>query len=149
MTSGLKGLNWSMQVSEVCKKARQQVGILYRKFYPSANSLSLLQLYLAYIRPHLEYAVPVWDPHQRGLISSLERVQKFTLKVCTKSWSSGYESLLQSCNLPTLACRRRYLKLCLLYKVVNGQLTFPVVPIVPRSQARLRVRNTSTLAKDQ
>ena len=56
-------LNWSMQVSEVCKKARQQVGILYRKFYPSANSSSLLQLYLAYIRPHLEYATPVWDPH--------------------------------------------------------------------------------------
>ena len=112
-------LNWSMQVSEVC---RQQVGILYRKFYPSANSSSLLslQLYLAYIRPHLEYAVPVWDPHQQGLISSLERVQKFALKVCTKNWSSGYESLLQSCNLPTLACRRRYLKLCLLYKKMDS-----------------------------
>ena len=82
-------------------------------------------------------------------ISSLERVQKFALKVCTKSWSSGYESLLQSCNLPTLACRRRYLKLCLLYKVVNRQLTFPVVPIsVPRSQARL-LRNTSTLALER
>ena len=141
-------LNWSKQVSEVCKKARQQVGILYRKFYPFANSSSLLQLYLAYIRPHLEYATPVWDPHQRGLISSLERVQKFALKVCTKNWSSGYESLLQSCNLPTLASRRCYLKLCLLYKVVNGQLTFPVAPIVLRSQARL-LRNTSTLALER
>ena len=40
-------LNWSMQVSEfeVCKKASQQVGILYRnKFYPPANTTSLLQL---------------------------------------------------------------------------------------------------------
>ena len=50
--------------------------------------------------------------------------------------------------LATLACRRRYLKLCLLYKVVNGQLTFPVVPIVPRSQARL-LRNSSTLALER
>ena len=56
-------LNWSMQVTEVCKKARQQVGILYRKFYPSANTPLLLQLHLAYIHPHLEYAASVWDPY--------------------------------------------------------------------------------------
>ena len=115
-------LNWSMQVSEVCKKARQQVGILYRKFYSSTNTSTLLQLYLAYIRPHLEYAAPVWDPHQQGLINSLERVQKFALKVCTRNWSSDYESLLQLCNLPTLASRRHYLKLCLLHQVVNTLL---------------------------
>ena len=129
-------LNWSLQVSEICKKARQQVGILYRKFYPSANTSSLLQLYLAYIRPHLEYAVPVWDPYQQGLINSLERVQKFAPKVCTKNWSSGYESLLQSCNLPTLASRRHYLKLCLLYQAVNGHLNFPTAPVVPRNLSR-------------
>ena len=44
-------LNWSKQVSEVCKKARQQVGILYRKFYPFANSSSLLQLYIPGLHP--------------------------------------------------------------------------------------------------
>ena len=121
------------------------MGILYRKFYPSANTSSLLQLYLAYIRPHLEYAVPVWDPYQQGLINSLERVQKFALKVCTKNWSSGYESLLQSCNLPTLASRRHYLKLRLLYQVVNGHLNFPTAPVVPRNLSR-SLRNTSTLA---
>jgi len=42
--------NWSVQVS---KKARQQMGILYRKFYPFANTSSLLHLYLTYIHPHL------------------------------------------------------------------------------------------------
>ena len=124
------------------------MGILYRKFYPSANSSSLLQLYLAYIRPHLEYAAPVWDPHQQGLINSLERVQKFALKVCTKHWSSEYESLLQACNLPTLASRRHYLKLGLLYQIVNGHLNFPVAPIVPRNLSRC-LRNTSTLALER
>ena len=104
------------------KMARQQASILYRKLYPSANTSSLLQLYLAYIHPQVEYAAPVWDPHQQGLINSLERVQKFALKKCTKNWSSGYGSLLQSCNLPTLASGWRYLKLYLLYQVVNGHL---------------------------
>ena len=35
-------LNWSMQVNKVCKKAREQVGILYRKFHFSANTSTLL-----------------------------------------------------------------------------------------------------------
>ena len=99
-------LNWSIQVSEICKKARLQVSILYRKSaYPSANTSSLLQLYLAYIHPHLEYAAPVLDPYQQGLINFLERVQKFALKayMYTKNWSSGYECLLQLCNLSNLA----------------------------------------------
>ena len=136
-------LNWSMQVNKECKKARQQVGILYRKFHSSANTSTLLQLYLAYIRPHLEYPAPVWDPHQQRLIKSLERVQKFALKVCTKHWSSDYESLLQLCKLPTFASRRHYLKLCVLYQVVNGHLDFPMAPVVPRNLPG-SLRNTSS-----
>ena len=53
------------------------LGYLYRKFYRHANSSTLLQLYLAYVRPHLEYAAAVWDPHQQGHITSIESVQKF------------------------------------------------------------------------
>ena len=105
---------------------------------------SLLPLYLAYIRPHLEYAVTLWDPYQQGLINSLERVQKFSLEVCTKNCCSEYESLLQSCNLPTHASRRHYLKLCLLYQIVNGNLNSPMAPIVPRNLSR-SLRNTCTL----
>ena len=48
-------LSWSMQVKSVCQKARQQIGIIYRKFYGHSNCSTLLQLYLTYVRPHLEY----------------------------------------------------------------------------------------------
>ncbi len=41
-------------------------------------------------------------PHQQGHTESLERVQKFALKLCTKSWDSSYDGLLNSCNLPTI-----------------------------------------------
>ena len=64
-----------------------------------------------------EYAVPVWDPHQQGHINSLEKVQKFALKVCTGKWNVDYDSLLNSCKLPTLVTRRQYLKLSFLYQV--------------------------------
>ena len=79
-------LNWSTQITEISKKARSQLGIIYRNFYQHSNSATLLQLYLSYIRPHLEYAATVWDPHQVGFIHSLERIQKCALRMCTRKW---------------------------------------------------------------
>ena len=42
-------LNWSTQITENNKKARSQLGIIYRNFYQHSNSATLLQLYLSYI----------------------------------------------------------------------------------------------------
>ena len=81
-------LSWSKQVAEVSRKARQKVGILFRKYYQHASTSTLLQLYLSCIRPDLEYAVAVWSPHQKCLINSLESVQKFALRVCSKQWTT-------------------------------------------------------------
>ena len=129
-----------MQVSTVCKKARQKIGVMYRKFY-HANTPTLLQLYKACIRPHLEYAAPVWDPHQLGLIKCLENVQKFALKVCTKSWNIDYESMLTSCNLTSLASRWRFLKLCILYQITHGTLNFPNTPVANRVLPAVNLRS--------
>ena len=78
-------LNWSIQVQEVCKKARRQIGFLYRRFYQYASCSTFSRLYLTYVCPHLEYAVAIWDPHQQGLINALESVQKFALRASKKN----------------------------------------------------------------
>ena len=78
---------------------------------PLSKILSVCELlYLTYVRPHLEYAVAVWDPHQQGLINELESVQKFALRASAKNWKADYETLIKSCNVPTLAERRSLLK---------------------------------------
>ena len=119
---------WSIQVSEVCKNASQQVGILYPSLCKYVITLVAVPgLHLA----TSGVCITCMGSHQQGLITSLERVQKFALKVCTKNWNSDYESLHQLYNLPTLASRRHYLKLCLLYQVVNEHINFPLSPIVP------------------
>ena len=43
-------------------------------------------MFLAVVRPLIacEYAALVWDPHQLGLISTLERIQKLALRMCAK-----------------------------------------------------------------
>ena len=140
-------LDWSKHVNLVCKKARQQVGILHRKFYGHCNSSTLKQLYLSYVRPHLEYVVPVWDPYQQGLVNALEGVQKFALRLCTTNWHAAYGELLSNCRLPTLAHRRRSLKLAFLYQVLHGNFVFPDVPLERRTLPfNLRtIQNTSIL----
>ena len=51
-----------------------------------------------FVRPHLEYAAAVWDPHQQGLINSFE---KFALKASTINWDTDYKTLNEICNLAT------------------------------------------------
>ena len=121
-------LNWSIQVSKVRSRARKQIGFIYRKFYGHANSSTLLQFYSTYVCPLLEYAAPVWDPHHQGLIDSLERVQKFALRLCLRDWNAGYNSLLQSCNLPTLTHRRRQLSCVSSSRSSTVNLTSPELP---------------------
>ena len=125
-------LSWSEHIQRACGKARKIIGLLYRRYYHHADSRTLLQLYVSLVRPHVEYAAPVWDPHLAQDINMLENVQKFGLRVCSKQWDTGYSELLNMCNLSTLENRRLYLKLCHLFKIVNGLCYFPSGVIVPR-----------------
>ena len=72
-------LSWSPHIDAVCTKARQLLGLLYRRFYGLIDTKGMIELYRALIRPHLEYAVPVWAPHLAKDIDKLEKVQKFGL----------------------------------------------------------------------
>ena len=137
-------LSWSLQVEEVCKKARRHFGVLYRKFYHHASNQTFLRLYLTYIRPHLEYAAAVWDPHQQGLINSLESVQKLALKASTRNWKASYDTLINTCNVPTLEERRHCLKLSILYQIFNGHISIPSAPVERRTLQR-NLRNSSSL----
>lgn len=94
-------------------------------------------IYVALIRPHLEYAVPVWDPHLVKHSDLLEKVQKFALKVCTKSWNSTYNSqLAQTClYIPRLDQRCVQLKLSYLYQIVNNLSFCPNTPATFRNMS--------------
>ena len=81
---------------------------LCRQFYQHSNTDILKQLYISSVRPHLEYAAAVWGPHLQKDINKLRKVQTFALGMCTKSWTADYNSLLTTCNLPSLKKRRLF-----------------------------------------
>jgi len=77
----------------------------------------MLQLYLSLVRSHLDYAASIWSPHMKKDKTLLENVQKFALRMATRSWDSSYQDLLELVDLPTLEHRR-----------FSGQLRQPQVP---------------------
>ena len=70
-------LSWSTHIESICTKARKVIGLLYGQFYGNVDQYILLELYSVLVRPHLEYAAPIWDPHLTKDINKLGNVQKF------------------------------------------------------------------------
>ena len=114
----------------ICTKARRLVGMLYRQFYQDADTTTLKQLYVSLTSdPILNMPVKFGTLTYRKI---LESVQKFALRVCSKQWHASYSMLCSSLNLPTLAARRKQMKLSVMYKIVHGLADFPNVPISAR-----------------
>ena len=93
---------------------------------------ALFQLYLSLVRPHLEYASDVWDPHLLKDKILIEDVQKFGLRICAKQWDLGYNELLSNFAVPTLQSRRLEHKLSTMFKIVHNLIVFPPSIFVPR-----------------
>ena len=80
----------------------------------------------------------------KGEIEALEKVQKYALKICTKSWDASYEDLLSKESLPSLQQRRIQTSLCHLFKIINELTDFPEAPVSIRQS---HYNSRSTVAK--
>ncbi len=130
-------MKWSLHIDSVCSKAKRILGLLYRRFYGNTSGSSLIQLYLSLVRPHMDYASQVWDPHLYRDRSHLEDVQKFACRISTRLWNASYKEEkklkehLNLTNIPSLATRRLHLKSGTLYQILHGLCYFPPDTFVP------------------
>ena len=86
----------------------------------SRSSDILIPLYVALVRPNLEYANVVWCPYLKKDIQRLENVQRhFTKKVSGLSKLS-YTERLRMLNLPSLEYRRLRGDLIETFKILNN-----------------------------
>ena len=106
---------------------------------------TLVQLYISLVRPHLEYACPVWASASHKDIDSLERVRKFAFRMAAHNWTLNYNSLLSLVDLPTLESRRLQLKLGHLFKIVHGLCYFPPGTVSLREQINHNCRSFHSL----
>jgi ribonucleases P/MRP protein subunit RPP40 len=101
------------------KTANKIVGLIRRNF-GEAGASSLLTIYKAMVRPHLEYAQAVWSPYKVKLVEALEKVQKRATKLIPGLNKLDYEERLRRLKLPTLVYRRWRGDMITTFRIMNG-----------------------------
>ena len=108
-----------LQCSKASKKANQVLGQLCRNVI-SKDKITFSKLYKTYVRPHLEYAIQVWNPWNVGDIEMLEKVQRRATRQIPGFGKMEYEDRLKSLGLTTLQDRRKRGDLIEAHKMLNG-----------------------------
>lgn len=113
-------LSWKRHIEHITSKANRMLGYIKRNFALTSSPLKK-QLYVTYIRPNLEYASSVWDPHQLTLINSLEAVQNRSVRFILNNYqrTASVTSMKLALNISLLSKRRKIARLCLFHKIYH------------------------------
>ena len=112
-------LSFTDHVTAQVNKANRALGAL-RATYKYMDKYTFKHLYKSLIRPHVEYASPVWSVRTKYNQDLLERVQRRATKIIPEIKHLSYTERLKVLNLPTLLYRRRRADVLQLYKILHG-----------------------------
>ena len=121
-------LSWKNQYHHVIQKANKILGLISRNFHHCPLHIKS-QCYTTLVRPILEYACSVWDPHHQIDIELLEKVQKRAARFVTGNytWEHGNSDLnLKTLGWDTLQERRIRNKLITLQKARLELIDIPI-----------------------
>ena len=135
-----KHLVFSKHISELCKKASQRVGVLYRLRNLIPTEAKLL-LYKSSILPYLTYCDLIWHFCKASDARKVERVQERALRIMYNTHSVEYSNLLNRANLPSLQNRRLQDLATFMYKVKYGLVPSNVVDIFSVKPSKYHLRN--------
>ena len=121
-----KNLNWNHHISQVTKKANSTSAFLQRNIYPCPRKIKVL-CYLTLLRPIMEYASIIWDPHTHANINRLEMVQRRYARFVFHDYqrTSSVTEMLNKLGWPTLQERRAQAKVYMMYSIKNSFVDIP------------------------
>ena len=78
-------LDWGQHINNVTGKATRTLGFLRRNL-TLAPKVTKVVAYQALVRPQLEYAAPIWNPHHQTEIDRIEKVQRIAALWACRRW---------------------------------------------------------------
>lgn len=111
-------LKFDDHVSEICKKASQQLAVLKRlgRFLTKQGKLVI---YNSFIASNFSYCPLAWHFCSVSSTNKLEKVQERALRFVNNDYSSSISDLLKSTNTQPLHVRRLKQMACEVFKIVN------------------------------
>ena len=111
--------NHEDHINEIARKMYNLLANMKVAFtYVDANMVK--KIITTFIRPTLEYASVVWNPHLQKDITKLERIQRAATRWIPEFRGLSYEERLKALDLTSLKARRERGALITFYKCVTG-----------------------------
>jgi hypothetical protein len=106
---------------EQCRSAASTcnkiIGQISRSFSNRDPNL-MMEIFNCYVRPHLEYAVTVWNPWLQKDIDTLESVQRRFTRLIAGMKGMNYEERITALGISSLKDRRTQLDLIQTYRII-------------------------------
>ena len=121
-------LKWNKHINSITNKANQYLGFLKGNLKIKSSYVKS-HAYKALVRPKLEYASAVWDPHTRTQINQIEKVQRRATRTNQYHNTSSVRDMLQKLNWPSLEIRRTRVRLIMFYKIIHHVVASVIHPL--------------------
>ena len=101
--------NYKVHINGVIKRATQLVGWILRTF-KSRDEVVMLTLWRSLVIPHLDYCSQLWNPLEKGIIQSIEQIQRSFTRNINGLKNIDYWERLKTLKFYSLQRRReRYI----------------------------------------
>ena len=126
-------LKFEEHIARKVKIANAIVGQMRRSFtYLDCDTFR--RIYIAFVRPHLEYGEAVWSPHLARNIDAVENVQIRATKLVDGLSKLTYSERLKRLDLPTLVFRRKRGDIIEMFKHFNSYDQSTLAPSFKRRE---------------
>ena len=137
-------LTWSNHIAGVAAKGQRTLGFAKRNFWQCPKPIRET-VYKTLVRPVLEYACPVWDPHLQKDKILLERVQRRAARFAANNYQDrrpgSMTKLLRDLKWGTLEQRRNTISLQVFHKCHNHLIDIQFPSNITKGDQRTRGSN--------
>ena len=136
-------LDFLEHLKNVQAKVNKSITLL-RKLQTILPRPTLLTIYKAFIRPHLDYGDTIYDQaYNDSFHQKLESIQYNAALAITGAIRGNYSvKLYQELGLESLQQRRWYRKLCTFLKIIKEKSPDYLFNIIPKNNSNHRTRNS-------
>ena len=137
-------LNFKQHIDDAILKFNKGVSVI-KKLRHGLPRKSIITIYKAFLRPLIDYGDIIYDqPQNESFCKKLESVQyKAALAITGAIQGTSREKIYLELGLESLKNRRRYKRLCCMFKIMNEEAPKYLTNLIPKGQQTIVTRNSS------
>ena len=122
-------LSWNAHIDTNTKKANNTTAFLRRNLSTCHRKVKDT-CYKTFVKPQVEYAATVWDPHTTESIKKVEAVQRRAARFVTGDYrtTGSVTAVVDSLSWETLQHRRQQTKAIMMFRIVHAMVAIPASP---------------------